>query len=141
MITRFRVRNYKALRDVTLDLTPIMSSSVPTTSGKTSILEAVAALCRSVDRQLSKAFTGLWKGRELVWKAARDLPVILEAEVEAERSRLAYQLTCRFFRLSGESSKPTGIFGGRTCFIRLGVGGPDAIWWGLDWCQWAMPPS
>jgi hypothetical protein len=50
-----------------------------------------------VDRQLSKAFTGLWKGRELVWKAARDLPVILEAEVEAERSRLAYQLTCRFF--------------------------------------------
>jgi AAA15 family ATPase/GTPase len=40
MITRFRVRNYKALRDVTLDLTPIHVLIGPNDSGKTSILEA-----------------------------------------------------------------------------------------------------
>ena len=43
MITRFRVQNYKALRDVTLDLTPMHVLIGPNDSGKTSVLEALAA--------------------------------------------------------------------------------------------------
>jgi len=64
MIKRFRVQNYKALRDVTLELTPLHILIGPNDSGKTSILEAIAALCRSVDHHLVKAFTGSWDGVE-----------------------------------------------------------------------------
>jgi ABC-type branched-subunit amino acid transport system ATPase component len=58
MITRFRVQNYKALRDVTLDLTPVHVLIGPNDSGKTSLLEAVAALSRSVDHPPSQYFKG-----------------------------------------------------------------------------------
>ena len=63
MITQFRVQNYKALRDVTLDLTPIHVLIGPNDTGKTSILDAVAALCRSVDHDAENTFTGIWDGR------------------------------------------------------------------------------
>ena len=66
MITRFRVQNYKALRDVTLDLTPVHVLIGPNDSGKTSILEAIAALCRSVDHPVTEMFLGRWQGSELV---------------------------------------------------------------------------
>lgn len=56
MITRFRVQNYKALRDVTLDLTPVHVLIGPNDSGKTSLLEAVAGVSRSVDHSVSDSF-------------------------------------------------------------------------------------
>ncbi len=46
MITQFHVANYKALRDVTLDLTPLHVLIGPNGSGKSSILEAVTLLSR-----------------------------------------------------------------------------------------------
>ena len=48
MITQFQVANYKALRDVTLDLTPIHVLIGPNSSGKSTILEAFAILSYSV---------------------------------------------------------------------------------------------
>ena len=69
MITRFEVRNYKALRAVAMDLTPIHILIGPNDSGKTSILEAIRTLCRTVDYPLESAFEGRWQGRELVWRA------------------------------------------------------------------------
>ncbi len=48
MITQFHVANYKALREVTLDLTPIHVLIGPNGSGKSSILEAVALLSWTV---------------------------------------------------------------------------------------------
>ena len=78
MITRFRVQNYKALRDVTLDLTPVHVLIGPNDSGKTSILEAIAALCRSVDHSLQAAFLGDWSGNQLVTNR-EDRPVLLSA--------------------------------------------------------------
>ena len=67
MITRFQVQNYKALRDVTLDLTPMHVLIGPNDAGKTSILEAITALCRmSITRlnKLSRARGGVptWYG-------------------------------------------------------------------------------
>jgi predicted ATPase len=78
MITRLRVKNFKALRDVEVQLTPIHVLIGPNDSGKTSILDALAALCRSVDHDLSQAFVGSWKGTELVWSGQRELSVIIE---------------------------------------------------------------
>lgn len=55
MMTRFRVQNYKALRDVTLDLTPIHVLIGPNDSGKTSLLESIFVCCRSFERPISDA--------------------------------------------------------------------------------------
>ena len=96
MITRFRVQNYKALRDVTLDLTPMHVLIGPNDSGKTSILEALASLCRSVDHELPQAFVGSWKGTDLVWKGGLDRLVALEAEGKDGEKNWKYRLACRF---------------------------------------------
>lgn len=96
MIKRFQVQNYKALRDVSLDLTPIHVLIGPNDSGKTSILEAIAALCRSVDHALSEAFIGSWEGRDLVWRDISDPLVTLAVDVENAVS-FQYQLSARFF--------------------------------------------
>lgn len=55
MIKRLEVQNYKALRDITLDLTPIHVLIGPNDSGKTSALEAITALCRSVCTEVHHA--------------------------------------------------------------------------------------
>jgi len=77
MIKRLRVNNFKALRDVEIELTPIHVLIGPNDSGKTSILDALAALCRSVDHELPEAFLGSWKGAELVWGGQYGLSVTL----------------------------------------------------------------
>jgi predicted ATPase len=96
MISRFQVRNYKALQDVSLNLSPIHLLIGPNDSGKTSILEAVGAMCRSVDRPLKDAFEGSWEGRELVWQGASEPHITLRADVEDETGQFAYELEIRF---------------------------------------------
>jgi AAA15 family ATPase/GTPase len=68
MITRFHVESYKALRDVTLELTPIHVLIGPNDSGKTSIFEALTALSRTTEPQydMDTAFGARWQARELV---------------------------------------------------------------------------
>jgi predicted ATPase len=82
MITTLRVKNFKALRDVEVKLTPIHVLIGPNDSGKTSILDALAALCRSVDHNLADAFLGSWKGTELVWAGKAGLPVSIEVDFD-----------------------------------------------------------
>ncbi|MCH7558744.1 MAG: AAA family ATPase [Planctomycetes bacterium] len=82
MIKRLRVKNFKALRDIEVELTPIHVLIGPNDSGKTSILDVLAALCRSVDHQLNQAFLGSWKGKELVWNGHPDLPVRIEVDFD-----------------------------------------------------------
>ena len=96
MIERFRVQNYKALRDVTLDLTPIHVLIGPNDTGKTSILEAITAFCRSVDHKLADAFTGAWDGRALVWQGDPELPISFTATVQHDSHRFDYSLSCQF---------------------------------------------
>ena len=96
MITRFRVQNYKALRDVTLDLTPMHVLIGPNDSGKTSILEALASLCRSVDHELPEAFVGSWQGTDLVWKGQIDRLVAFEAQGKVGEKSWKYRFACRF---------------------------------------------
>ena len=95
MITKLRIQNFKALRDVELALTPIHVLIGPNDSGKTSILDALAALCRSVDHDLTEAFLGPWKGSELVWQGDPTAPVSIE--VGFERSTITgYGIKIRF---------------------------------------------
>jgi predicted ATPase len=96
MITRFRVRNFKALHDVTLDLTPVHVLIGPNNSGKTSVLEAIQALCRSVDFPLDQAFAGQWKGRELVWRADATGEITLEVSADDGEGKFDYQLKAQF---------------------------------------------
>lgn len=96
MITRFQVKNYKALRDVTVDLTPLHVLIGPNDAGKTSFLEAVFALCASVDDPTVAAFPGPWQGSELVWRQERTLLVSILVEVEEAGRRLSYELQCSF---------------------------------------------
>ena len=95
MITKLRVQNYKALRDVTLDLTPIHALIGPNDSGKTSVLEALSAVCRSADAPLSSAFRGSWQGRELVWNHA-DSAVTITVSMSVSGCELSYALACEF---------------------------------------------
>ncbi len=96
MITKFRVQNYKALRDVTLNLTPMHLLIGPNDSGKTSILEAIAALCRSVDNDFSHSFLGPWSGDELVWNQSTEPVVEFEADGDGELGKLHYDVSVRF---------------------------------------------
>ena len=96
MITRFHVQNYKALRDVTLDLTPVHVLIGPNDSGKTSLLQALAALCRSVEHPIASAFLGSWQGRELVSYGASD-PISLSVQFDdSELRTLDYGFECAF---------------------------------------------
>ncbi len=96
MITRFGVRNYKALRDVTIDLTRFHVLIGPNDSGKTSILEAIEALCRSTDHSLQDAFAGSWDGRDLVWNGATDGVISLSATLLNDGDPVEYEISCRF---------------------------------------------
>ncbi len=96
MITRFRVQNFKALRDVTVELTPVHLLIGPNDSGKTSILEALAALSRSPEQPLAAAFLGHWSGRQLVWRGEADLPVVLTADVGIGQTTAEYSLEISF---------------------------------------------
>jgi predicted ATPase len=91
MITRFHVENYKALRDVTLELTPIHVLIGPNDSGKTSIFEALIALSRLVSQGVGpEAFPGRWQGRELVWHGASASTIRFDVAFTADGERLEY---------------------------------------------------
>ena len=96
MIEKLRIQNYKALRDVALELTPVHVLIGPNDSGKTSILEAVAALCRSADHELPQAFIGAWEGPSLVWNRESRLPVSFEATIADAEGEFKYSLAVNF---------------------------------------------
>jgi predicted ATPase len=94
MIRQIHIENYKALRDVTLDLTPFHVLIGPNDSGKTSILEAVGAVCRAVDSE--KVFGGQWQGRDLVWTGDPSGRVRIRADVKNGKTEFAYSIECKF---------------------------------------------
>jgi energy-coupling factor transporter ATP-binding protein EcfA2 len=96
MIERVCIKNYKALRDVAIELTPLHVLIGPNDSGKTSVLEGLAALCRSSDHVLPQAFLGAWEGLSLVWNRQADVVVTLGATLSDARGAFDYSLSVRF---------------------------------------------
>jgi predicted ATPase len=97
MIKKFRVKNFKALRDIEIELTPIHVLIGPNDSGKTSLLDVLAALCRSVDHRLNTAFLGSWKGKELVWGGDPRIPVVIEVDLSLDDTEVTgYGVTVIF---------------------------------------------
>src|SRR6478609_1846276 len=96
MITRFHVQNYKALRSVSLELTPFHALIGPNDSGKTSILNSLSSLSRTVDFPLNVAFSGAWEGRELVWHDDPNGLMSFEVHTKTDKDDFRYVLDCRF---------------------------------------------
>jgi energy-coupling factor transporter ATP-binding protein EcfA2 len=102
MITQFSVKNYKGLKDVSIPLTPIHVVIGQNDSGKTSLLEAIHAFCSSTSEgiPLVKAFSGKWRGKELVSLGAESSEIELSADVEGVRHdqkiRLHYEIGVDF---------------------------------------------
>ena len=66
-LSRFGVKNYKCLGDIDIPLTPIHVLIGQNDSGKTSLMEAIAALYASLQRPVEGLFPQPWQGRQLVW--------------------------------------------------------------------------
>jgi len=69
---------------------------VPNDSGKTDILKAIAALCRTVDHPISDSFTGPWDGEELVWRSTRNLSISMAASIELDEVAFEYDISFAF---------------------------------------------
>ena len=125
MITKFRVQNYKALRDVSLKMTPIHVLIGPNDSGKSSLLEALGAFCRSADCELAIAFRGSWEGRDLVWCRV-DEAVTFTAQFQ---SKSAYQIGCEFAPSGREVSAKNDAVGidGKTIGLPQGERGLSCL--------------
>ena len=102
MIEEFYVNNYKCLVDVRLPLTPIHVIIGQNDSGKTSLLEAMLALSRSVNEPIDQAFPGEWRDRELVYADAESPSIQFEARLGVEEgcpsSQVTYHLGVDFTR-------------------------------------------
>ena len=96
MITQVHIKNFKAIRDASVDLTPIHLLIGPNDSGKTSVLEAIAAICRSVDHNASESFLGRWQGLELVNSGSADSNVHVTIIIRSEDTDTGYQVTAAF---------------------------------------------
>ncbi len=96
MITQVRITNFKAIRSAVVDLTPIHLLIGPNDSGKTSVLEAIASICRSVDHSAPESFIGRWQGRELVNAAAAAELVEIGISVDSAQGDLAYGVRAEF---------------------------------------------
>ena len=79
-LSRFGVKNYKCLADVEIPLTPIHVLIGPNDAGKTSLMEAIAALYNSSKMPLANAFPSPWSETELVFHGAPVPQIELWAE-------------------------------------------------------------
>lgn len=102
MITQVRITNFKAIRSAAVDLTPIHLLIGPNDSGKTSVLEALAAICRSVDHKAPECFVGRWQGRELVNALAETAIVEIAVTAHSQEGDFDYRVAAEF---SGSDKK------------------------------------
>lgn len=96
MITRVEIRNFKAIREGAVDLSPVHLLIGPNDSGKTSVMEAIAAICRSVDHDSTNSFLGRWQGRELVHSASAGPTVDLTVRLKDGEQSITYAVRANF---------------------------------------------
>jgi len=82
-LSRFGVKNYKCLGEIDIPLTPIHVLIGENDAGKTSLLEAMGALCASSEQLLADIFPKPWEGRELVNHGSDQASVALSGQWES----------------------------------------------------------
>jgi len=80
MITRLRVQNFRCLRDVTVDLAPLTVLIGPNDSGKSSILDSIALLGRTMRYQFGEVFRGADAVEQITWQ--RDASLMIAWQVD-----------------------------------------------------------
>jgi len=79
-LSRFGVKNYKCLGEIDIPLTPIHVLIGENDAGKTSLLEAMGALCASSEQLLRQVLPKPWEGRELVYHGSSQASVELTGQ-------------------------------------------------------------
>jgi energy-coupling factor transporter ATP-binding protein EcfA2 len=137
-MSRFSVKNYKCLADVDIPLTPIHVLIGPNDAGKTSVLEAMAALYASARGTSDAAFPQPWDGRELVFHGSEFSTVSFSGEwhdrrhgdSDAGTPALRYGLSVEFFPSRGKSCSSGGKWvelGGKPLDVTLLPGSPSDL--------------
>jgi len=103
-MSRFAVKGYKCLEDVDIPLTPIHVLIGPNDSGKTAVLQAIAAYYSLRHQQTAAVFPKPWKGGDLVFGGSPNSRIEFRAEwaepqgaSQSEGSeKLMYEFTFQF---------------------------------------------
>ncbi len=126
MMTRFRVKNYKSLKDVEIPLTPFHVLIGKNDSGKTSLLEAIYAILKAgeKDATIQDGFPFVWDNRELVFHGCKDGTVSFDIQF-ANTAMMPASNTLRYavqmqFSHSNRNIKRTNEWLGDRCLDDLG---------------------
>lgn len=92
MLTRLHVENFKCLRDVDIALGPFTVLIGPNDSGKSSILDALRLLGRTMREPLADIFHGDDEWRHLVWKQTQAASFAIEVGLKNGQFEHAYKL-------------------------------------------------
>lgn len=86
------VKNFKSLRDFSIDLKKFNVLIGPNGSGKTNVLELFkfATLCISPQSFPVRPFTPWWNFTNVVWSGKEDLPIRLDLKVSVESYEIRY---------------------------------------------------
>lgn len=108
MITKLTVKNFKCLRDVSVDFAPLTVLIGPNDSGKTSILEALYLLGQLAAKPTTEVFSKALAPENLIWK--RDPKATLKWELRGSYAK--YE--CKFaFELAKDNKIVSDTFQAR----------------------------
>ncbi|MCB9567471.1 MAG: AAA family ATPase [Myxococcales bacterium] len=89
MLSRLRVQNFRCLRDVTIDFSPLTVLIGKNDSGKTSVLDAIRLLGDTMSRPIPEVFAGANHPEVLSWMRERKE---IRWEIEANRNAYDFRL-------------------------------------------------
>jgi AAA15 family ATPase/GTPase len=97
-LKKFWVKNFKSLRDVTLEFPTRLTIVVGTNgSGKTALTEAFELLTSTVEWAMGRTtnpFLKWWGYDKVVWKHDENLPIILGLELEYKNTEECTENIC-----------------------------------------------
>ncbi|MFZ8842297.1 MAG: AAA family ATPase [Pyrobaculum sp.] len=111
-LKKFWVKNFKSLRDVTLEFPTRLTIVVGTNgSGKTALTEAFELLTSTVEWAMGRTtnpFLKWWGYDKVVWKHDENLPIILGLELEYKNTKECTEKSCdTILKLEYKDRKPS----------------------------------
>jgi len=111
-LKKFWVKNFKSLRDVTLEFPTRLTIVVGTNgSGKTALTEAFELLTSTVEWAMGRTtnpFLRWWGYDKVVWKHDENLPIILGLELEYKNTEKCTEKSCvTILKLEYKDKKPS----------------------------------